>query len=245
MILTAANSPLQKRTEEAVRFALERTLGRWGKVYASATNAVTITVYFEELVSALNQTLTVGDSIVIGAQTRTITAISGIFPSVPQRYSVTLSAAVTVTAEDVVYVDYSENVRRSDDMRSREAIPWMAFVQVVNLKQDDPGSDYYTGTLVVTLHSLLNTITAEDGRQVTDSTLASDIEPHDEKAAKITAALNDPAALWDLVKPGAANRPVEDIGIMAIHDAQEPGQFTVEGTHNFEQRRKINIVDGD
>ena len=130
-------------------------------------------------------------------------------------------------------------------MRSREAVPWLCFVQIVNLKQDDPGSDYFSGVLVVSLHSLYNTITAEDGTAVSDASLLADIEPHDAKCSAIVGILSDPSSLWQLVQPGAPNRPVSDLGIVAILNNEEPGSASLEGTHNFETRRVIRLVRTD
>lgn len=240
MSFTATTASLQKRAEEAIRYALEYRIGFFGRVHSSATANATITAYLDS-----ELTLSVGDSVMVGTQDRTILTITPIFPTVPQRYTIVLSSAVTATAGDPVRLNYSANVRRSDDMRSREAIPWMIFVQVVNLKQDDPDSDYFTGTLVISLHSLLNTITAEDGSHVTDETLETDLHPHDAKAARLVDILSDPVGIWDLVKPDAVGRPVSDLGIVAILDSEEPGQFTVEGTHNFETRRKIRLIRTD
>ena len=236
MSFTATTASLQKRAEEAIRYALEYQLGYYGTVYATATSA-TITVF-----RGASNTLTAGDSITIANQTRTITTVT---PSTGSRYILILSASVTVTEGDLVFLDYSENVRRSDDMRSRESIPWLCFVQVINLKQDDPGSDYYTGTLVVSLHSLFNTIPAEDGDSVTDASLITDLAPHEQKVTSITGILSDPVTLWSLVSPGADNRPVSDLGIVAILNDDQPGSVSADGLHNFEIRKTIRLINSD
>ena len=240
MSFTATTASLQKRTEEAIRYAIDCTLGHWGYVYETATATATITIALDS-----DLTLTAGDMILVGTQSRTVVTLTPIFPSVPQRYTAVLSSAVTAAVSDVVRFDYSANVRRSDDMRTREAIPWLCFVQCINIKQDDPGSNYYTGNLVVSLHSLFNTITADDGEAVTDASLITDLAPHEAKVTAITGILSDPVTLWNLVKPGATNRPISDLGIVAILNAEQPGSASVDGMHNFEIRKTIRIIDSD
>lgn len=157
--------------------------------------------------------------------------------------AIRFAIAATLTAAEVS--NAADYVRRSDDMRTREAIPWLCFVQCINIKQDDPGSTYYTGNLVVSLHSLFNTITAEDGDSVTDASLITDLAPHEAKVTVIKGILDAPVTLWNLVKPGATNRPISDLGIVAILNAEQPGSTNLEGYHNFEVRKTIRLIDSD
>ena len=242
MSFTATTASLQKRTEEAIRYALEYKLGEWGTLYATVTAATQFIVADASITGTT--TPVVGDSLWIGASSRTITVITH-SASAPAGYRVTVSAAVTATTADVVRFDYSENVRRSDDMRSREEIPWLCFVQCINVKQDDPGSAYHTGNLVVSLHSLFNTIAADDGDAVTDASLITDLAPHEAKITVINGILNAPVTLWNLVKPGATNRPISDLGIVAILNAEQPGSASVDGLHNYEVRKTIRLIDSD
>ena len=184
----------------------------------------------------------VGEAIWIGASSRIISAIAY---SVVTGYTITVTAAVTATAGAAVRFDYSENVRRSDDMRTRESIPWLCLVWCANIKQDDPGSSYYTGNLVVSLHSLFNTIASDDGDSVTDVSLITDLAPHEAKVTTITGILEDPVTLWNLVKPGATNRPISDLSIHAILNAEQPGSVSADGMHNFEIRKTIRLSDSD
>jgi len=242
MSFTGTTASLQKRTEEAIRYALDYTLGYKGDVFESVVSSLTISFVNPD---NLSQTLSIGDVILIGSQQRAVTSFEVDQEGVEVVCIVGISSVITATAGDVVRLDYSENVRRSDDMRSRENVPWLCFVQCINLKQDDPGSTYYTGNLVVSLHSLFNTIESTDGDAVTDASLITDLAPHEAKVTTITGILNDPPTLWDLVKPGATNRPISDLGIVAILNAEEPGSVSEGGLHNFEIRKTIRLINSD
>ena len=242
MSFTATTASLQKRAEEAIRYALEYKIGEWGALFATVTAATQFIVRESSIFDDETIPPSVGQAIWIGPSSRIISAVT---VSGAGDFTITVTAAVAATAGDAVRYDYSENVRRSDDMRSREAIPWLCFVQVINLKQDDPGSTYYTGTLVVSLHSLFNTITAEDGDSVTDASLITDLAPHEQKVTTITGILSDPVTLWNLVKPGATNRPISDLGIVAILNDDQPGSVSADGLHNFEIRKTIRLINSD
>ena len=235
MSFTATTASLQKRTEEAIRYAIDYTLGRWGYVYATATATATITIALDS-----DLTLTTGDTVLVGSQSRTITTLTPIFPSVPQRYTAVLSAAVTAAVSDVVRLDYSENVRRSDDMRSIENLTPLIVVQVLNLKESWAGSPHHSGTLVVGIDSVTNTIESDDGDAVTNATNATQSEAHQLLIQQINAILLDAQTIADLTM-FAAVRPVSDWTLKGLYDSEEPGGGFDSGRHVFEVRKRIVV----
>jgi hypothetical protein len=238
VIYTATNSSLQKRTEEAIRYAIEYKLGEWGTLYATRAGQPDLIVADPSIVGVTVPSA--GDSIWIGDTSHVIDTIT-YSASFPSGWRITTEDSINATAGDAVRINYSLNVRRSDDMRSREAITWLIFVQVIVLREDDPGSDYYTGNLIVSLHSLYNTVAPESGPAVTDETLLADIEPHDEKIGRLNSIISDVPGIWALVAPDTTGRPILDLSIHAILAAEEPSGVSSDGLHNWETRRRIRV----
>ena len=235
MIYTGTNSSLQKRAEEAIRYAIDYQLGYQGNVYATdeATNTITVA-----LIS--NNTLAAGDPVIIGDQSRTIVSISVIANTNSQRYRIILSAAVDVTAGDIVRADLSNNVRRSDDMRSDEGVSPLVIVEVLNLKEAWAGAPDFSGSLVVGVDHITNTITAEDGSQITDTSNAEQSEAHQLLVQRISDILLDAQTIADLTM-FSASRPVNDFTLKGLYDSEEPGGGFDGARHVFEIRKRIVV----
>ena len=237
MSFTATTASLQKRTEEAIRYALEYKIGEWGTLSATVTAATQFIVRESSIFDDETIPPAVGQAIWIGSSSRIVSAVS-VAPW--GDFTITVTAAVTATAGDAVRYDYSENVRRSDDMRSSESVSPLIVVQVVNLKEAWAGAPDFSGSLVVGIDHVTNTITAEDGSEVTDASNSTQSEAHQLLCQRVSDYLADVQTIADLTM-FAAVRPVTDFTLKGLYDSEEPGGGFDGSRHVFEIRKRIVV----
>ena len=235
-MLTATNSPLEVRAAEAIRFALERTLGRFGTLYASISGQPTLIVADISLEDGAT-TPVVGESLHIGEGSHVITEIEH-SETFPAGFRITVDSAATATAGSAVYRDLSALIRRADDTRSREGLDWLAVVQVIGLREAWAGANQFSGTLIVGLDAAANTIPADDGEALDDAQRMEMLDAHHARIAALNAVLDDVQSIADFCMFNA-ERCVEDFTLYGLYDAEEPGGATVADSYTFEVRRRI------
>lgn len=237
MSFTAATASLQKRAEEAIRYALEYKIGEWGTLYATSTAQPNLIVADISITGGTVPTQ--GESIWVGLASYTVASITH-SSSFPAGWRITTIEDVTATAGDPVRINYSANVRRSDDMRSDEGVSPLVVVHIVNLKEAWACAPDFAGSLVVGIDHITNTITAEDGSEITEETNTDQSEAHQLLCQRISDILADVQTIADLTM-FAAVRPVSDLTIKGLYDSEEPGGGFDGSRHVFEIRKRILV----
>jgi hypothetical protein len=242
--MDATTHPLETRASEAIRFAIEKKLAEsfpvieW-RAFGSAVANATGTQFTVSVSNGLALP-SPGDIVRVDDEEHTVSAcaISG------SNASLTLSESVTI-ALGAVFELGIPLVRKADDVRSVEGLPWLVVVRIIGLRESFPESAENDGTLIVSLDGLTNSLEPDSTEPLTDAERIDQLAAHHARCTALTAALNDVQGIIDQVNAHADNRPCSDLTLYDLDIPEEPGGSASKDVFTFELRRNICVAGVD